>query len=72
MGVVPGINYATQQQSSTSSTVTNVTSSQQQTVNSNSNVSAIASGSEESHVSSLGGSRAVDISRPLNLEYLVI
>ena len=78
MGVVPGINYATQQQPSTSSTVTNVTSSEQQTlneapgstVNSISNVLSIASGSEESHTSSLGGSRAVDISHPLHLEYL--
>ena len=75
MGVVPGISNATQQQPSTSSTVTNVTSSEQQTmneapgstVNSNSNVSAIASGSEESHVSSLGGSRAVSMARPLDL-----
>ena len=75
MGVVPGISNATQQQPSTSSTVTNVTSSEQQTlneapgstVNSNSNVSAIASGSEESHVSSFGGSRAVSMARSLDL-----
>ena len=74
MGVVPGISNATQQQPSTSSTLTNVTSSELQTlneapgstVNFNSNVSAIASGSEESHVSSLGGSRAVSMARPLD------
>ena len=34
---------------------------------SNSNVSAIASGSEESRVSSLGGSRVVSMARPLDL-----
>ena len=77
MGVVPGISNATQQQPSTSTTVSNVTSSEQQTLNEapgsavistcNSNVSAIASGSEDSHVSSLGGSRAVSMARPLDL-----